>query len=352
MKKQVSIFTLLMMLVIGVMTTQAQDGGTFKVWSPIDAVSTNYVATDDGESLAWEIRIEGTHGDACEFDLMTETNIFQNNIDIQVYRDVLIAATCLREDTPFETDVVFFVPLDEIPPYVIINDQVWEVILPDGDTLSTDDVPKLEELVLVGAVVEDVVATLVEPESEDDEPYYAFELSGSHGVGCDVPLVTSVRELAESTLIGLFNPVPELAVCPAMIIILDETIDIPATLIGEDALVSVNDFIINELETQAMSSNKVMTNINTVTVNVMESMPMQISLEVSGEHPDGCDYPVMIDQERDGDTVTLTIYRNVPADVMCPMMLNPYEATIPLDGTFESGSYTITVNGVSQSIDI
>ncbi len=352
MEKRVILFSLLIAM-FSMLTVQAQDGGTFKVWSPIDAISTNYVATDDGETLGWELHIEGTHTDACEFDLVTETNLYDNNIDIQVYRDVPIAATCLREDTPFETDVVFFVPVDEIPPYVIVNDQVWEVIVPEGDTVSTDDVPQLEELILVGAVIEDAVVTLVEPATEDETAYYALELLGSHGVGCDVPLVVSVRELAEATLVGVFNPVPELAVCPAVINIIDETINIPATLLAETALVTVNTYIIDELETQTMSdSNKVMTNINTVSVNVMESFPMQISLDVNGEHPDGCDYPVVVDQSRNGNTITVEVYRNVPADVMCPMMLNPYEATISLDGTFESGSYTITVNGVTQSIDI
>lgn len=353
MQKRLIVLSLII-AIFGVIMAQAQDDdNTFKVWSPIDAISTNYVSTDDGDTLAWELHIEGTHSDACEFDLVTETHMYENNIDIQIYRDMPIAATCLREDTPFETDVVFDIPMDEIPPFIIVNDQVWAVILPEGDTISTDDVPQLEEQVLVAAQIEDVVASIVEPEDEDETATYELALSGGHGVGCEVPLVTSVRELAESTLVGVYNPVPEMAVCPAMYIILDETIDIPATLLAGDTLVSVNEYIINELETQLMSdSNKVMTNINSVTINVMESFPMQISLEVSGEHPDGCDYPVMIDQEREDNVVTVSIYREVPPDVMCPMMLNPYEATIKLDDSFESGSYEIRVNGVIENIDI
>ncbi len=346
MQKQ---FILIMMiaLLMGLMTTSAQDDeSSVRVWSPIESVVTSATAVDDGEMVAWELTITGYHTDACEFDLFTEVAQYENNLDIQLYREIPIAVTCLREDVPFETTVLTGMPFDEIPPYVIINDQVWDVVFPDENVL-------FEELTLFGAVIDDVTVTFIEAEDEDSQDRYALGLSGSHAVGCDVPLVYAVRQLAESTLVGVYNPLPELTACPAVIVILDETIEIPATLLGMDTLIAVNDYIINELETQTMSdTSKVMTNINSVTVNVMESSPMQISIDVNGEHPDGCDYPVMVDQEQDGNDITVTIYRQVPLDVMCPMMLNPYEATISLDGTFESGTYEITVNGVTQSVDI
>lgn len=353
MQKKLILMTL-MALFVGLMTTSAQDDdGSFRVWSPIDGVATLDMAVDDEGMLAWELQVTGFHTDACEFDLMTEVNQFEDNLDIQIYREIPITVTCLREDTPFETTILTGMPLDEFPQYITINDQVWELILSDDESPSADNMPAFEEVALFGAVIDDVVMTLIEAEDEDSQDRYALELMGSHGVGCEVPLVYTVRQLAESTLVGVYSPLPELTACPAVIVILEETVEIPATLLGMDTLIRVNEYIIDEMETQAMSdANKVMTNINSVTVNVMESSPMQMSLDINGEHPDGCDYPVMVDQERDGNTITVTVYREVPLDVMCPMMLNPYEATISLDGTFESGSYTITVNGVSQSVDI
>lgn len=344
--------TLLIVLCVSVMTVIAQDDdSTFRVWSPIDNVTADFTKdiTRDGEILALELTITGYHTDACELELMTEQASYENNVDIQIYRELSPAMACLRDDTPFETTVVLDNSLTEMPSYLIINDQVWAVTLPEGDTVSTDDLPSFEEVTLVGVMVDYVTTTLIDGEN----PVYELALAGSHGVGCDVPVVYSVRELAELTVIGVFNPVSELAICPAMIIILDETIVIPATLIGIDTLVTVNATLINQLETQTMSDSiKVMTNINSVTVSVMESMPMQISLNVNGEHPDGCQLPVVVDQSRNGNTIHVEIYREVPADMMCPMMLNPYEATVGLNGTFDSGSYTITVNGVTQSIDI
>src|SRR5690606_979324 len=86
------------------------------------------------------------------------------------------------------------------------------------------------------------------------------------------------------------------------------------------------------------------TTITNVDVIVMESFPMQVSLHITGEQPDGCDFPVIVEQVREGNTVTVSVYREVPLTVMCPMMLVPYDDTIRLDGTFEPGDYVFQVN--------
>ena len=88
-------------------------------------------------------------------------------------------------------------------------------------------------------------------------------------------------------------------------------------------------------------SDKVLTNIFRVDVQVKE---MRISLDVAGEHPDGCEYPVIVNQTRRGNTVDVEVYREVPADVICPMILKPYSDTINLEGDYEAGDYTINVN--------
>ena len=341
---------LLLGLFVSMMAVVAQDDtSTFRVWSSIDSITAGWATVtgdDDGDRLALELTATGTQPDACELELLTEQAIYENNLDIQIYRQMSPAMSCLRQDTPFEVTLILDIPPAEMPPLMIINDQAWQVTLPEGDTVSP---PEFEEVTLVSVMVDEVTMTLVDGEN----PVYEFAVTGSYGVGCNVPVVYSVRELADSTAISVFNPISELVDCPAMLIILDETIEIPATLIADDTLVTVNTILIDQLETQTMSdTNKVMTNINNVTVNVMESMPMQLSLNVTGEHPDGCQLPVVVEQSRNGNTIRVEIYREVPADMMCPMMLNPYEATIMLDGGFDPGSYTITVNEMTQSIDI
>jgi hypothetical protein len=87
------------------------------------------------------------------------------------------------------------------------------------------------------------------------------------------------------------------------------------------------------------------TAIYDVQVIVQESLPMRVQLQVRGEHADGCELPVIVTQGRAGNTITVEIYREIPADTFCPMILQPYEDTIPIDGTFEPGSYVFIVNG-------
>ncbi len=92
--------------------------------------------------------------------------------------------------------------------------------------------------------------------------------------------------------------------------------------------------------------------IDSVQGIILESYPAQIRLVVSGSQPDGCDYPVIVEQHRDGNVITVSIYREVPANAICPMMLRPYNETIALEGAFESGTYTVHVNDYTLEVVI
>ena len=93
------------------------------------------------------------------------------------------------------------------------------------------------------------------------------------------------------------------------------------------------------------SGSEVLTVIDSVDPIVMESFPYQVQLHVTGYHPDGCTFPVQVEQERDGNTVRVRIYRVLPPDILCTMQLVPYDENISLEGGFEPGDYTIDVNG-------
>jgi hypothetical protein len=93
----------------------------------------------------------------------------------------------------------------------------------------------------------------------------------------------------------------------------------------------------------------VIENVETI---VMESYPYQVSITVTGYQPDGCSFPVVVEQGRDGSTVTVSIYRELDLRVMCPQVITPYVETIPLDGGFESGSYTIQVNDYTLTLEL
>ena len=93
-----------------------------------------------------------------------------------------------------------------------------------------------------------------------------------------------------------------------------------------------------------------LTVIDSVDALLLESFPVQINLQVSGYQPDGCDFPVQVEQRREGNEVFVDIYRNVPLAVMCPAVLVEYNESIHLEGGFESGTYTIHVN--DQTIEV
>ncbi|MCY4062705.1 MAG: hypothetical protein OXG53_10090 [Chloroflexi bacterium] len=126
-----------------------------------------------------------------------------------------------------------------------------------------------------------------------------------------------------------------------------------ATFNPELALQTVRTWITSEFEEQNVSqSDKVLTHILRVDVNVSGSKPMRINLDVEGEHPDGCEYPVIVGQSRRDNSITIEVYREVPVDVVCPMILKPYRDSISVEGSFEPGDYTIHVNSHSQAVSI
>lgn len=83
--------------------------------------------------------------------------------------------------------------------------------------------------------------------------------------------------------------------------------------------------------------------IESASAIVRESFPAQVSIAVTGYAPDGCDFPMQIEQRRSGNAIQIDIYRIVPLAAMCPAMIVPFERTIDL-GTLEPGSYTVTIN--------
>jgi hypothetical protein len=95
-----------------------------------------------------------------------------------------------------------------------------------------------------------------------------------------------------------------------------------------------------------------LTNIEDVQGIVLTSFPAQLVLQISGAQPDGCDYPVTVTQTREGNTVTVRIYRVMPLAAMCPMMLVTYNESIKLDGSFEPGTYTIHVNDYTLEVTV
>ncbi len=87
-------------------------------------------------------------------------------------------------------------------------------------------------------------------------------------------------------------------------------------------------------------------------MQVVGNSPARVELYVMASL-DGCDFPVQVEQRQDDHDVYVSLYREMPLNVMCPAVLRHYEQVITLDGTFTSGeTYTIHVNDTILTITI
>lgn len=93
--------------------------------------------------------------------------------------------------------------------------------------------------------------------------------------------------------------------------------------------------------------------VESIEVLMMESFPVQVSVVVYGQHPDGCTQISNAEQEKlDDKTIGLTVYTIRPADVDCTQEVVPFEENIPLDVEgLPAGSYTVNVNGVTDTFE-
>lgn len=72
----------------------------------------------------------------------------------------------------------------------------------------------------------------------------------------------------------------------------------------------------------------------------------------SGYQPDGCEFPIVVEQGISGNRIDIKIYRDVPLTVLCTQMLVPYQDTIRVEGPFAAGTYTIDVNGTVVDVTV
>lgn len=103
----------------------------------------------------------------------------------------------------------------------------------------------------------------------------------------------------------------------------------------------------------AAEKNSLVT-VKSVVVNIAESLPVQVSLVVSGEKSVPC-VELLAPAIFRGDasfTVALAESNLGPAE-SCIAVIDPFETTIPLDTTgLAGGTYTVRVNGVETSFEL
>ncbi|MCY3833802.1 MAG: hypothetical protein OXG85_12355 [Chloroflexi bacterium] len=328
------------MLILGLLDIAPPDDATTRRVAP--TIEKLEVAAGAEPNAPLVLELSGIQRHSCQVKWRTRITYFPQNVDIHLYQEIREGAPCADAETAFQHALALDSKAN--PPTIIVNDQVW--LGEPGDARSQS--ARYIELTLLPVTIDEV--RLLEA---DESAGARLRIQGWQAVGCATPEIYSLRHAAAGAMLGVFNAIDADTVCAALAVSVDDIIDLPATFSPTDTLLSVNAFRLEALEEQMVNdSDKVLTNIFRVDVNFSESRPLRISLDVQGEHPDGCEYPVLVEQRRQGGTIDIEVYRNVPADVVCPMILKPYRDTISLEGAFEPGDYTINVNSHSQAVRI
>jgi inhibitor of cysteine peptidase len=91
--------------------------------------------------------------------------------------------------------------------------------------------------------------------------------------------------------------------------------------------------------------------VESMTVNIMESFPVQVSVTLEGYFPDGCAEIEEITSSRDGSLFEIDIVTRRPSgDVACIMMLVPFSEVVNLDVEgLPAGEYTVQYGPMKET---
>jgi inhibitor of cysteine peptidase len=95
-----------------------------------------------------------------------------------------------------------------------------------------------------------------------------------------------------------------------------------------------------------MDAEKTFAPVSLARVDTTESFPVQKTLVLNGDLPNGCTYLNDSTQFRDGKTFYVELTTRVEESDICTQALTPYEKSIPLNvGGLPAGMYTVNING-------
>ena len=94
-----------------------------------------------------------------------------------------------------------------------------------------------------------------------------------------------------------------------------------------------------------LQRDQVYLNIENSSLLVRESMPVQVSVTLDGNLSDPChQLRVVVSQPNAQREINLDVYSVFDPNMMCIMVIKPFEVTIPL-GSFIGGHFTVFING-------
>ena len=85
--------------------------------------------------------------------------------------------------------------------------------------------------------------------------------------------------------------------------------------------------------------------IKEMALSIRESMPPQISLDISGDLPTPCNlFRAKISAPNLENKIVVEVYTVIDPNTMCIQVLKPFHENVEL-GTFSTGHYSVWVNG-------
>ncbi len=361
------IIVVLLFIITSMGVLAQEDVPTFRAMSVIESVEW---VNDPTMPMVF---IRGTLPVGCTMPVNISKTLSGGALFVDVYQDISIAMICPAIVVPFEVRVPLLeaVAQDDttekavLPQYLIIHDQYFG-ITPANDAPDTP----YADLALVPVVRVDTLADAVT--YQDIEAMIHLVVSGNIPDGCPDPIITRwTREMTDAydtqIFLSVFRLLADPAACPTAAVPVPYKVGIATNVPSQySTLVNLGDQQFPRLVTRAegvilpelepiptgLNTMKVPHVIEAIEYRVLESNPMQVHVEVSGYQSDGCNLPVQVMQQRIGNLIKIEIFRDMSPDMMCPQMIQGYTATIPLNGTFESGSYSVEVNDTSLTFDL
>ncbi|MBC8231514.1 hypothetical protein H8E77_18345 [bacterium] len=92
--------------------------------------------------------------------------------------------------------------------------------------------------------------------------------------------------------------------------------------------------------------------VNDISVEILESFPLQVHIVVDGYLSDGCTTINEITQQRDENTINVHISTKRPKDAICIQVIKDVQERIPLEGGFLPGRYKVVVNEVEKEFEL
>lgn len=364
MKRWIVTFGLLMLMMVPVVAQEATPEAVAQQEWILDMVERVEVVEQDGHPV---LLIGGTLKNTCEAIDRTEVERRGVALFVDLYRTLNPAIRCFAPETPFEITVVVdeLLALDEnmtLPQYLIVNDRYYRLALAQIEPVGTP--PAVPPVLLTAVARADLPVDNIAIAVQSDG-FYGLTVTGQIGDGCTEPVIVRARRVVQSNtqfFVDAFRLIDQPENCPTVYVAIpfeltlttDQLVTMPIIVIaGEKRYMSrpVHDLSTPEPRPSG-NTFRSLHGINSVEIRVLESAPPQYGVHVTGYQPDGCTFPIQISQTRSGSTISIQIFREMPIDVMCPMMIMEYSADIRLEGDFAAGAYTVEVNGTTATFEV